>query len=104
LAKKAQTPPAVRDEVFARDRGRCIRCGSPGGQVHHRQPRRIGGHGKENLALACATCHEHFHAHPREARENGWIVSIHSPDIAAVPIATWYGTAFLHPDGTITVG
>lgn len=56
-------PPAVRDEVFARDRGRCAyvgtngrACGSTRGlQVDHVRPVALGGEGTAgNLRLLCA--------------------------------------------------
>jgi hypothetical protein len=103
---KASTriPDAAREAVHERQRGQCLRCGLPYTEVHHRQPRRIGGHGLENLVGLCKTCHDYCHANPREARENGWIVSMHTRDIAAVPFTSWWGAqVLLDPDGTTQV-
>lgn len=107
MGKSTAIPTAAREAVYLRQRGRCLRCGtSPYSEVHHRMPRRIAGHGWENLVGLCMTCHHWVHANPRLAREHGWIVSRHSniADIMTVPVDAWNGTQFLHPDGTLTVG
>lgn len=107
MAKSTPIPTAAREVVYLRQRGRCLRCGtSPYSEVHHRMPRRIGGHGVENLVGLCMTCHHWVHANPREARYTGWIVSRHSSiaDIATVPVDAWNGTCFLHADGSVTIG
>jgi len=45
----------VRDAVFARDDGRCVKCGAAGEQIDH-----IRGHSNAliNLQLLCKPCHE----------------------------------------------
>jgi hypothetical protein len=67
--------------LLRRDGDRCGWCRTPFGQDgvrHHRQPRRIGGDRLSNLVLLHDRCHKTVHAHPEEARERGFIVSIHA--------------------------
>lgn len=86
---------------------RCERCGNPLGdnlERHHRQRREVGGDRLSNLIALHSRCHQHVHAHPEEARSNGWIVSSSAPDPAEVSVilpgltgtARWY----LRDDGT----
>lgn len=95
-------PPAARVAVENRQHRRCLRCGAMYTEVHHRQGRRTGGHGLENLIGLCKTCHDYCHANGRDARENGWIVSRHldRSTIASVPVTTWHGVVLLNPDGS----
>ena len=51
--------PKVKDEVWARDGGRCIFCGSPDAAPNmHYVPRSHGGLGiAENIGTGCIHCH-----------------------------------------------
>jgi hypothetical protein len=49
-----------RQQVFARDGGRCVICGAPGQDAHHIIERRLfddGGYYLDNGATLCAACH-----------------------------------------------
>lgn len=83
----------ARRRLLIQDRalGKCERCGGPGHDVHHRQPRQMGGtrradvHDASNLVLLCRGCHVDVEAHREEAYSVGWLV--HSwGDPAAVPV------------------
>lgn len=54
----ARIPPDVRDLVFARDGGKCVRCGSDDHpQLDHILPQSCGGpHIAENLRVLCRSC------------------------------------------------
>ena len=59
----------VRDYVFKRDFGLCVRCGKPGEIAHHKEhltPRNINNPeialGEGNLELLCRDCHALAHA------------------------------------------
>lgn len=95
-------PTAVRVAVDARDERRCLRCGSASREQHHRQRRREGGHALANVVSTCGACHRWIHAHPTEAREAGYIVSVYAEDPSRVPLLTYYGWALLADDGSIT--
>jgi 5-methylcytosine-specific restriction protein A len=84
--KPRNTGPSrkVREEVIKREGGRCRRCRrqlSLGeGQVHHRQPRQMGGTRRPwinhplNLAYLCLPCHLHIESHRQESYDMGWLV------------------------------
>lgn len=68
---------------------RCERCGHPLGENlerHHRQRREVGGDRLANLLALHSRCHAYITEHPEEALANGWIVSSHAADPAAVPV------------------
>ena len=49
-----------RQQVFARDGGRCVICSAPGQDAHHILERRLfddGGYYLDNGATLCAACH-----------------------------------------------
>lgn len=93
-------PPAVHDGIRDREGGRCARCAHPclhDGQAHHRRPKGMGGSTAQdtnthaNGLWLCAGCHAWVHAHPGQAREEGWLVA-QGRDPAAVPVryrGTW---------------
>lgn len=68
--------------VHQRDEESCVRCGTWGGNVHHRMMRsqapKDAVHRVENLALLCGSgttgCHGWVHANPAESYDNGWLV------------------------------
>lgn len=58
----------VREYIFQRDAGLCVRCGRPGQIVHHRTPLTPGNLGdvsialgEDNLELLCRDCHTLVH-------------------------------------------
>jgi len=94
--KKKPLPQRVRDQVQERDGLRCVRCGMSlviqPRHVHHRLPRSGGGeHVLSNLILLCAKCHATVHNSPRQAREDGYIVSRYADSASRVPL--WYAQA-----------
>jgi len=84
---KQDTPPAVRRQVFLRDRGRCVvpgcRC-TTYVDLHHLELRSDGGpNDAENLVVLCAAHHRALHA--------GRLVAQGTPSS---------GLRFRHADGT----
>lgn len=68
--------------LLARCGSRCERCGRDLGnelERHHRQRREVGGDRLSNLIALHSACHIWIHAHPDEARAQGWIVSSNGP-------------------------
>ena len=74
-------PTVAREKVDARDRHRCVRCGMPAQDKHHRRRRRENHDGKahspSNLITLCGRgntsgCHGWVHQHPVEARALGY--------------------------------
>jgi len=84
-------PPATRDLLRQRSRGRCeaaryaAGCTQAATDVHHRKRRRDGGHAIANLVDLCRACHRWAHDHPAEARDLGLIVSAFA-DPAEAPL------------------
>lgn len=74
-------PPEARERTRERSNGWCEAAATPNclkraGHLHHILPRGRGGRGTLDNALdVCASCHDYIHAHPREARERGWLRS-----------------------------
>ena len=67
--------PALRHQVFERDRHTCQWCEQPGGHLdpHHWLPRSRGGRDElDNLVSVHRLCHRYIHEHPTEARERGF--------------------------------
>lgn len=74
-----------RHRIGARNNGRCEICDKrPSTDVHHRQPRGMGGATRKNAhivnspanALAlCRKCHEWVERNRDEAREKGYLIS-----------------------------
>lgn len=82
MARRRTGPTdVVKDLVFHRDDGRCVRCGSRDRlTVHHRVNRGMGGarepwvNEAHNLLLACELCNGWFEDHPVPSYEAGWKV------------------------------
>lgn len=73
-----EIPHTMQLVIDERDAGHCMRCGGLGSARHHRRRRRVADehtHEPCNVVTLCAVCHVGLHAHPREAIEDGWIVS-----------------------------
>lgn len=101
-----------RQSICERQGWQCARCsanthGVPR-SVHHRKLRKQGGKDDApNLLLLCGSgttgCHGWVHAHPRESRDRGWLVSAYA-DPVSVPVwleheRGWY---LLGDDCTVT--
>lgn len=68
---------------------------------HHRKLRSQGGkHEVVNGLAVCSPCHNHFHAHPAEAVERGWIVKS-AADPAEQPVLRHGCWVRLLPDGGV---
>lgn len=72
-------PDSVKGLVKRRSMGICeigtTRCQRIAVHFHHRTLRSQGGEGTfDNCLHVCTSCHDHAHAHPTEAVEQGWIV------------------------------
>lgn len=105
-----KTPPAPKPDpisaetralVRARAHHLCELCGvNPGSHAHHRQLRRFGRHGADNIVWVCGTDHQRIHGHPEWSYENGWLVRS-TDDPATTPLslhlARW---VLLLPNGT----
>ena len=97
-------PELSRNLVVARDKSRCVRCAGPclPGEWHHRRTRNVRDddtHLPSNGILLCPGCHRWVHAHPFEARAEGWIVSRYStPSLEPLTHALW-GRVTLDHDG-----
>lgn len=82
-------PASARIIVKGRERLRCMRCGSPGAQWHHRRSRSVDDphtHCPCNGVWLCAACHQWVHANPLMARLTGFIVSRHQKEPGTVPV------------------
>lgn len=107
MARRRTGPTeTVKDLVYQRDGGRCVRCGSLHRlTIHHRVNRSMGGareswiNEAHNLLLACEPCNGWFEDNPRESYEAGWKVRRPQlPDGVEVRYAD--GQAYrLTPDG-----
>jgi 5-methylcytosine-specific restriction protein A len=88
-----EIPTKSRELVKARSNGRCERCGGAGTDWHHRRRRAVKDehtHHPCNGVLLCRTCHSWAHAHPRLAREEGWILAMNRTPMRE-PINTAWG-------------
>jgi 5-methylcytosine-specific restriction enzyme A len=85
MSRRNTGPTAkVRQQIHARSRMRCERCGRSvifgGGEIHHRQPRGMGGSRRPetndpaNLVMLCDDCHRWVESNRREAYRTGWLV------------------------------
>lgn len=104
---------AVRAFVLVRASHICEGCGaSRADEVHHRQPRGMGGvsgaaearaNNPANLLALCLACHRFTEEEPAQARGRGWVVPhpTSSPLIPAkiVPI---YGAGWYHLLGDLS--
>jgi hypothetical protein len=98
--KGSHIPLKSREAVKQRAMGRCERCGGPGSQWHHRRGRSVKDlhrHCPCNGVWLCPTCHTWAHAHPEEAREEGFIVSRAESSPGRWGLAHYQGR-FVRPD------
>lgn len=101
--------------VDERDDTSCVRCGRwlqgvPASR-HHRKRRsqasRMEVHAPSNLILLCGSgttgCHGWVHAHPRQARDHGWLLR-GTDDPKAVPMLhSLYGWVLLDDQGRVHI-
>lgn len=76
--KATSIPRSSRDAVEQRENGRCARCGGKGAHWHHRRSRSVRDvitHNPANGVLLCSVDHAYVHANPKQAMEEGFIVS-----------------------------
>lgn len=104
---------SVKEVIYERDCGRCVRCGKPlewgMGNTQHRQARGSGGakHNDRkgwpsNGILLDAACHEHVERNPEEAARLGYRVG-QGADPLKVPVLYYDGVwRTLRSDGTRT--
>ena len=86
----------ARQLTYQRAGGRCELCGAPATDYSHRKARsQQGAWSPSNALHLCHQCHAYCHAHPEEAREQGWFVPSHT-DPATVPahLSTWLGVGW----------
>jgi 5-methylcytosine-specific restriction protein A len=90
---KLKVSKAVAEFIIDRARGRCERCRAKRGQeIHHRQPRGMGGtrdpklNMPENLVFLCGDCHRWCESHRNEARDTGWLVPRPTDPATVTPI------------------
>jgi 5-methylcytosine-specific restriction enzyme A len=101
-----EIPEASRSAVREREKLRCLRCGGPGTDWHHRRRRGIKGwaqHHPVNGVWLCRTCHNWAHSEVFEARRFGFIVSAYEDDPGTVPVQAWYGWIKLNRDKSVEV-
>ncbi len=115
---QARTGPAskVVDAVRERDQGRCVRCGGPASNTHHREGRGMGGrkgadsarvNGPAYLLSMCGSgttgCHGWVTEHPAAAEVEGYVLRRNAtarPPACDVPVLTADGWALFDDDGT----
>jgi 5-methylcytosine-specific restriction endonuclease McrA len=97
----------VRQIVFTRDGGRCVRCDATHSlTIHHRVNRGMGSSREEwinqpqNLLLVCTVCNSWFEDHPRESYSHGW--KVRRPMLPGEMAVTYPGGReyILYADGT----
>lgn len=95
----------VRAVVKERANGMCERCGQhPGGHVHHRDPRGMGGSSRpelnrpSNLLYLNPLCHDWVENNRLAAIGAGLLIppGLHP---LATPVRLWHGTYLLADDG-----
>lgn len=100
----------VRAIIVARARGRCEVCGArvgSGAQIHHRQPRGMGGTSQAGKGKASnglwvhPMCHDRIEMYRERGLSRGWLVK-QRDDPAVVPVKLWDGWFLLDDAGGIT--
>ena len=99
----------TRNTIKERAGNRCEMCGirCDNGQIHHRQPRGMGG-SRESESRAAANglylherCHFNIERNRSDAYGNGWLV--HKWEVSEEkPVLMWDGWKVLAADGTLT--
>lgn len=99
----------TRDVIKARAKMRCELCGAMtrDGQIHHRQPRGMGGSLDRRRGAAAnglyvhPKCHERIESFRSVAYHYGWLVSSND-DPRLVPVKLWDGWWRLGDSGEMT--
>lgn len=115
MTRRTGPSRAVRNLVWERDGGVCVRCGVPVHGVYslqHRRARGMGGtrrgdaNSPANLILMCGSattgCHGWVESHPGEAARYGYRIT-QTTDPAAAPVLYPDGWVQLDHDGRRTV-
>lgn len=81
LSQSRAVYATMRDLVFDRDGGACVRCGNRADVTHHRSPRGMGGssrdpqsHGSDVLIACCNACHQWIESFRAESTFLGYLV------------------------------
>ncbi|MFG2141894.1 HNH endonuclease [Streptomyces sp. NPDC048650] len=112
MARRRTGPTdAVRELVYQRDGGRCVRCGSVDRlTVHHRVNRGMGGAREQwinqppNLLLVCTTCNLWFEDNPRDSYAAGWKVRRPQLPNEVRVLYPGGGLYWLTQDGALSMG
>ena len=103
---RRKTGPSEATQRLIWDRAdyACERCGkhapNHGGQIHHRNPRKMGGtvrpeaNAPNNLVLLCAGCHADVESNRAQARKDGWLLQDYQPP-EVFPLTRIDGRQFL---------
>lgn len=86
-------PTRSRTLVMSREERRCLRCGGPGGEWHHRRGRRVKDdhtHCPCNGVYLCKRCHDQVHSKPVLAMVDGFIVRRHVTEPFSEPVLPWW--------------
>lgn len=93
LAASGRALIAAQALVWTRDEGRCVVCGGRGDQIHHRQPRGMGGasrrgdvHSPSRLIAVCRDCHGWIESYRLDAQRSGYLVRRGPVPPADVPL------------------
>lgn len=97
----------ARSLILQRSYGMCEGCGDRAVDVHHRQPRGMGGvhgvaavqaaHAAHNLLALCRNCHRLTEDEPDLCRQLGWLVPHPTaPDSVPARLVTPNGTGWWH--------
>jgi hypothetical protein len=105
----------TRALCWARDQGRCQRCGAAGTNLQHREGRGMGGRSKAEaertngpawLVLVCGQgntsgCHQAIDLDRETAEREGYVIRRNGPEVdaATVPVRTYRGWRRLTADG-----
>lgn len=101
---------STRTKIKFRSSNRCELCGSRlvNGQIHHRQPRGMGGSPHDEAKGGAANglhvhfkCHELIEQNRAKALEYGWLVPQHG-DSSLTPVRLWDGWWLLADDGSMS--
>lgn len=80
---------ATQALVKARDGGKCVICGAPATNLHHRKPRKHGDNTPANMLSLCGSgttgCHGHITTHPHDAYTHGWSIRTNN-DPTEIPV------------------
>jgi hypothetical protein len=63
-------------KMFLKERPICERCSNRHSRdVHHKKGRGKHYLDVESWAAVCRECHDWIHGHPKQAREDGWLIT-----------------------------